>query len=393
MNILFLDQFSTIGGGQRGLLDLLPMTLARGWDSCVGLPADGPYARKIRGAGVECEIVPCPPYAPGRKQGGDILRFGRSLPKMARRIGEIVQQRRIEVIYVNGPRLLPAAALVARARAISLMFHVHHKITHPLAARVAGISLKYARAAMVSCCRFSELPLAPYLPVDRRRVIYNGVPEPEWKRRPRDPSQPWNIGVIGRVEPGNGQLQFVTAARILASETGDCHFIVAGAPLSSGDDYFDKVKAASQGLPIEFLGWQDDIGKVFSRLDLLVVPSCDTDSTPRVILEAFAGGLPVLAFPSGGIPEIVEDGRTGFFASGQSAAALAARIRSVIGMGIKPLRQVTESALAEWREKYSLEQFQKAVGDIILQVWLRTSAKNKKAANIAITPQARKTGE
>ncbi len=393
MNILFLDQFGTIGGGQRSLLDLLPMNLARGWNSCVGLPADGPYARKVREIGVECEIVPCPPYPPGRKQGGDIFRFGRSLPNIARQIGEIVQRHRTSVIYVNGPRLLPAAALVARAKEISLVFHAHHRISQPLAARVAGISLKYARAAMISCCRFAEIPLASYLPGDRRCVIYNGVPAPKWERRPRDPSQPWNIGVIGRVEPEKGQLQFVTAARILASEMGNCRFVVAGAPMFSGGDYLEKVKASSQGLPIEFLGWQDDVGKVFSRLDLLVVPSCESDSTPRVIVEAFAGGLPVIAFPSGGIPEIIEDGWTGFLAAGRSPMALAARIRSVIEMGIAALRQVTESALIDWRENYALEQFQLSVGEVIAQAWRRTSTKNKKAANIAITPQARKTGE
>jgi glycosyltransferase involved in cell wall biosynthesis len=392
MNILFLDQFYTVGGGQRSLLELLPMVGESGWNACVALPAEGPYARKVRIGGSELEILPCGAYTQGRKGGRDMTRFARELPETVRRLAAIVDHRRIGLIYVNGPRLLPAAALVAKFKSIPLTFHAHHRITQRLAARVAGNCLRYAKAEMIACCRFAEAPLTRYVPEQRRRVIYNGVPQPAWSRRPRDPSRPWNIGVVGRVEPEKGQLEFVAAARVLASECGNCRFVVAGAPLFCGNEYLDKVKAASKGLPIEFLGWQDDIGKVFSRLDLLVTPSSDIDSTPRVIVEAFAGGLPVVAYPAGGIPEIVEDGRTGFLTRGNTPAALAERIHSVMRMGLGPLRTVTENAQAAWRAKYALQQFQQEVGAVIAQALSRTSAKKRNAENIAIRPDATRTG-
>jgi glycosyltransferase involved in cell wall biosynthesis len=140
---------------------------------------------------------------------------------------------------------------------------------------------------------------------------------------------------------------------------------VAGAPLFSGPEYLDRVKAASHDLPFEFAGWQNDAGAAFSRLDLLVVPSSDVDSTPRVVIEAFSGGIPVVAFPSGGIPEILEDGRTGFLAARATPAALAARIRSVLGMGLRPMRRVAEQARDAWRERYTLERFHDEVGKAI----------------------------
>ena len=392
MNILFLDQFDTVGGGQRSLLELLPMIGESGWNASVALPGEGPYARKVRAGGSEVEILPCGAYTQGRKGGRDVARFARELPETVRRLAAIVDHRRIGLIYVNGPRCLPAAALVARYKSIPLIFHAHHRITQRLAARVAGDCLRHAGAEMIACCRFAEEPLARYVPEQRRRVIYNGVPQPAWSRRPRDPSRPWNIGVVGRVEPEKGQLQFVAAARILASECGNCRFVVAGAPLFCGAEYLEKVRAASKGLPIEFLGWQDDVGKVFSRLDLLVTPSADVDSTPRVIVEAFAGGLPVVAYPAGGIPEIVDDGRTGFLARGSSPAALAARVQSVMRMGLGPLRNVTERAQAAWREKYGLDQFQQEVRAVVAQALSRTSVKKRNAESIAIRPDATSTG-
>src|SRR5579859_8167135 len=50
MTILFLDQFSDLGGAQRCLLDLLPAVRDRGWRAHVAAPGDGPlrtHAEKL----------------------------------------------------------------------------------------------------------------------------------------------------------------------------------------------------------------------------------------------------------------------------------------------------------------------------------------------------------
>ena len=266
---------------------------------------------------------------------------------------------------MNGPRLLPAAALAARAASIPLVFHSHHRLLQPIAVRLAAESLRWSQARVIACCRFAAEPLRERLNGDGCRVVYNGVAEPSWARRGSGSPKSWNIGVIGRVEPEKGQMGFVEAARILSAEFAACRFIIAGAPMFSGPDYLERVKDASRRLPIEFHGWQDDIGAVFSKLDLLVVPSSDIDSTPRVVIEAFSAGIPVVAFPSGGIPEIVEDGKTGFLASAASPAALAARIRSVLLMESGPLREVAESAREAWRAKYTLDRYQEEVAEVI----------------------------
>ena len=47
-----------------------------------------------------------------------------------------------------------------------------------------------------------------------------------------------------------------------------------------------------------------DVGHVLNDLDLLVVPS-HQEGMARIVLEAFSAGVPVVAFPAGGIPEAV----------------------------------------------------------------------------------------
>jgi len=391
VNILFLDQFRTMGGGQRSLLELLPAIRARGWKARVVLAGDGSYAEKLRSGGFSVDFVRCGDYTPARKRLTDFVRYGRESLPMLRGILDLTKRHRTNLLYVNGPRLLPAAALAALARSIPLVFHSHHRLVQPAAVRLAGEALRWSRASLIACCRFAAEPLLPYVAEDRRRVLYNGVSEPTWLGRRRNPSGGWNIGVMGRVEPEKGQLQFVEAARALVAEFPTSRFSVIGAPLFSGPRYLEEVKAASRGLPIEFLGWQEDIGAAFSMLDLLVVPSSDTDSTPRVILEAFAAGIPVVAFPSGGIPELVQDCETGFLATAPSAAALAARIRSVLLMDPRAAKAVANCARAAWSQRYTLERYQHEVIGAIEQSFLGMSVRNSSAATVASAADAMST--
>ncbi len=382
MNILVLDQFGTMGGGQRSLLELLPAMRRCGWDVRAAVPGEGSFAEKLRGGGFPVDFVRCGEYTPAKKRLADFLRYGREGLPMLRRILDLTAKHKTGLVYVNGPRLLPAAALAAAARRIPLVFHCHHRLMQPLAVRLAGEALRWSRASVIACCRFAEEPWLPYVAEDRRRVVYNGVSKPLPVRR-ENASELRNIGVIGRVEAEKGQLKFVEAARALAAEFPRCRFSVIGAPLFSGPAYLEKVKTASRGLPFEFLGWQEDIGEAFSKLDLLVVPSSDIDSTPRVVIEAFSAGIPVVAFPSGGIPELVRDGETGFLAEAPTSAALAERIRAVLTMDRRLLKAVVTQARAAWKERYTLERYQEEAIGAIEESFFGTRIRNRRAATVA----------
>jgi glycosyltransferase involved in cell wall biosynthesis len=160
-------------------------------------------------------------------------------------------------------------------------------------------------------------------------------------------------------------MEFVAAARLLLQTFPACRFVLVGAPLFGGTCYFDRVVEASRGLPIEFLGWQADVPSVLSSLDLLVVPSASFDAAPRVILEAFAAGVPVVAFPSGGIPEILRDGYNGFLAAKSTPEALAERISFVLRLDPGAQQSVILNARNCWRDRHSLEGFRRDVSNFI----------------------------
>src|SRR5437773_4877026 len=107
MNILFIDQFSEIGGAQRCFLDLLPAIQDRGWTVHAALPGDGPFADRLRALGVPVTRIRCGPYQAMVKSVADFARLPLDVASQVRAI----RDRHADLLYVNGPRVLPGAAL------------------------------------------------------------------------------------------------------------------------------------------------------------------------------------------------------------------------------------------------------------------------------------------
>jgi glycosyltransferase involved in cell wall biosynthesis len=118
------------------------------------------------------------------------------------------------------------------------------------------------------------------------------------------------------------------------------------------------------GLPVEFTGWQEDVNAILARLDVLVVPSLREPGAPRVVIEAFAARVPVVAFVSGGIPEIVVDNTTGFLIEPPTAEALAAKLTTLLD-DPGALQSAAGRAREAWKEKFTLERYQREVLEVI----------------------------
>jgi len=76
-------------------------------------------------------------------------------------------------------------------------------------------------------------------------------------------------------------------------------------------EYERYLRAKYESPAIKFLGIVQP-ADFFPEVDVLVVPSLWHDPSPRVVSEANAYGVPVIGSNRGGIPELIEEGRTGF---------------------------------------------------------------------------------
>ena len=373
-----MDQFSVMGGAQLCLLDVLDAVERRAWAAHVALPGDGPLVERIRSRGVSVHNIPCGPYRSGSKSFADMIKLPVDVWRQKRIGGGLIRTGKVDLIYVNGPRLLPSAAVAAQGR-VPVLFHAHNRLNQSYAEALAGWSLRHSDATAVACSKYVGQPLARYVREGDLHVIANGTPDAGCRERAFGHGKGWRIGLIGRISPEKGQAEFLQAAALLASEFPAARFVICGAPIIPAGKYFDLVNELARGLPVEFLGWRDDISAVLAEFDLLIVPSHD-EGMGRVVVEAFSAGVPVVAFAAGGIPEVITDGQTGFLVQGVTPEALAARIREVMLSDAEDVRRVATNARKAWEGSYTVAKYQSRITDLMEQVVSAWRAKHERAA-------------
>jgi len=366
MNVLMVDQFGEPGGAQKCLLDLID-----GWPDgdtlIVAAPEKGPLLDSARLRGCTTMAIPCGPYTLGAKRFRDVRRFFGDVARQRRVLRRTIEEDRIDVVYANGPRVLPGAALAARGRC-PVVYHAHNPLTRGSEAALVRSALKLGGARAIACCRHAAGSMDA-------EVIHNGVADAGYRERQYPPAGAWRIGIAGRVSEEKGHLILLDAVRLLISEGHRMQVAIAGASLFSPREYANDVWREAAGLDVEFTGWTDDIGAFLRGLDVLAVPSIAEPGLPRVVLEAFSAGVPVVALASGGIAEAVRDGVTGYLASEPTAAALARRIRDVIVSPPAEIVRVARTAREEWELYWNVERWRRDVTGAI-----RATAKTRGGA-------------
>jgi len=113
------------------------------------------------------------------------------------------------------------------------------------------------------------------------------------------------FGFLGRISPEKGVENMLDALSTHKDLDIDLHIGGQG-PLS----YVSKLKR-KYGARFQFCGFVDP-SDFFNKIDVLIVPSLWNEPFGRIIIEAFCYGVPVIAAKRGGIPELIDEGETGF---------------------------------------------------------------------------------
>jgi hypothetical protein len=242
-----------------------------------------------------------------------------------------------------------------------VIVHGHSIVTQSLAARLAGLAFRSPDVTLLASSHFVARWVQALAPGATIRVIYNGVAG--FGAGPILRERYSRIGMLGRIAPEKGQLTFVRAAAIAAELDPSLRFLIGGAPMFGAESYTAAVHAEA-GSNVTFTGWTDDAGDFLKQVDLLLVPSEAVDANPRVIPEAYAAGVPVLAFDGGGIPELIEHGVTGLLVENHTPEALVAALLDAI-RDPQRLHAIAECGYARWRQRYTLARFQSEVCDAV----------------------------
>src|SRR5207247_9173249 len=128
------------------------------------------------------------------------------------------------------------------------------------------------------------------------------------------------------------------------------------------------VAEASMGDAVSYVGpkYGEEKMRIMAESDIFVFPSFQ-ECLPLVILEAMSSSLPVVATGQGGIPDLVEDGVTGFLVPVGDAAAVADRLATLIQQpGLRAT--MGDKGRERFLERFTLDRFDAGIGSIFERV-------------------------
>lgn len=339
--VVVVDLVTSVGGVQQVMFKLLPPLLS---DFRVEIldPYQNPdYARMLDTVGLThggLGLAPRRRYVGGRNWVTKSWRLTNRAPWLI--TTGLLLRRWVsvflpDVVYFNQ---LPSARYFARFlpwHGPALVYHAHG---FPSTASVKGapyISRRFRSVLAVSRATARHLIDAG---VDQGKVtvVHNAVDIEEVQRR----SQVDSILVPARIPgavvfvhvavvgPHKGQRVSVDAlSRLPAS----AHLWICGDVADGGDRaYLDHLRRYVSRLGLDervlFLGWRRDVQRVVASADALILPSV-SEGSPMVLVEAMALGKPCIGSDVGGVPEIIEDGVSGFVVERNPSALATAMAR------------------------------------------------------------------
>jgi len=257
---------------------------------------------------------------------------------MVRAVSRIILDERVDVIHARSrvPALIGYLAWRRAARALALTegrdrlpvfvttchgFYRPHWFSFPATWGRAVIAVSDAMARHL-LDRFGVTP-------EQLRMIPRGVDLTRYPFRDiaQDPPRPlWTIGIIGRLTPIKGHAPLLKAMAAVVKLVPKVLLLVVGDAPPEKAAYEQELRRLVEQLGLEkvvsFVGRRDDIPSLLAATDLLVMPSTYHEGFGRVVIEAGAAGVPVIATRVGGVVDVLEDHRTGLVVPPNDPAAL-----------------------------------------------------------------------
>ena len=159
-------------------------------------------------------------------------------------------------------------------------------------------------------------------------------PEKDFRREFEIPENSRVLAVVGRIRPVKGQRVLLQGISELLSEFPDLVLLMPYRDTSENEPEMTALRTAINQLDLKdhvrLIPEREDILQIMEFADLGIVSSVDSEVICRVAMEFFSVATPVVAFPTGCLPEIIRHGQNGMLAKNKTSDALVIEIRNVL---------------------------------------------------------------
>ncbi len=249
------------------------------------------------------------------------------------RTGRWARARGATVLHGHGLRLIPLFASASASSGLPLVVTLHNLVPDNLspasravlrvclqgASRIIAVSRAVGESARNAgiVSRSSARIIVVHNGVDITRYENSAAARATKRKAVRDALQidadaPVAL-CVARLSPEKGVATFLEAASLLRARNGeplrDARFLIAGdGPLRPSLVF--QTERLGLADAAQLLGARNDIPDLLASVDVFCLPSRE-EGLSLAVIEAMAAGLPVAASRVGGVPELVDDGKTG----------------------------------------------------------------------------------
>jgi len=314
MNILQILPELESGGVERGTIDLAEQLIKNGHKAVV-ISGGGRLLEQLKKTGAKHYTLPV---------------YKKSLLSVilcSIKLRKIINKEDIDIIHARSRVPAWIGYLAARRSKAVFITTCHGYYSKHFLSRVMGFG---KRVITISEIISRHMIYNFGVPREKIRLIYRGVDLKEFQFSSKTRSSGNKekiIAIIGRISPIKGHAHFIKSLPGILSEFPRARAWIIGEAPAHRKQYLKDLKKLVKKLnlsnSVEFKGNMGNIAQVLKKVDLLVMATTTQEAFGRVIIEAGAVGVPVVAAKVGGITEIVEHEKEGLLVEPSNPHAIA----------------------------------------------------------------------
>ena len=345
MNVLQILPELHVGGVETGVVDFAEYLVNHGHQSIV-ISNGGELVSELERKGSKHYQLPV-----HKKSLWTIL-------KMVKAVRKIIEQERIDIVHARSRIPAWIAYFASRKTKAVFLTTCHGYYKNKFFSQVMG----WPKMVIVPSQAIARHMIDDFkVSSEHIRCIPRGVNLERFSIQREDTpgKSSFVIANIGRLTPLKGHIFFLKAmAKIVRTMPYVKIWVIGDAPASK-ESYKQELLLLTKRLGlenyVEFLGNRRDIPQLLAKTDVLVFSSIEPESFGRVILEAQAIGVPVVANQVGGVVDIIDHEKTGILVLAKDIDSMAYEVMRVLKD--KELSQrLVQQAQTKLKEQFSLEQ-------------------------------------
>lgn len=377
--VLVITHQLTLGGAQLYLMDLLREQHALGLiDPIVVSSFDGPLRKDVESLGIPVHLTSLTPSGKlGSYRGrlDEFIEWARPLEPELILIntststtfsaGEVAVALDVPSVWAIHESFHPS--ILWYGLEPTVLRHAETVIGHAGAAIFEADATRHMYEGMIPAERCRTIPYGLDLePIDRRRATFDPMAA---RRKAGIPEEARLVVCIGTIEPRKSQIPLAEAFDMIGAKHPESRLIFVGGQEENPNTIAleDTIARSPRRDQMEVLPVTRDIAPWYGMADLLVSAS-DVESLPRTVLEAMAWETPVLATDVFGLPELIDDGKTGWLCAGRDVSALTDALDRALSAPAPTYAAIAREARTLVETRHSLKDYAEAMSQVYREV-------------------------